>query len=102
MCGVLGNISQIKSPAILAETVKCIEEVWKKLNEVSSLGTHSVITVILKDLLVLDICCSVCQLNSLHLSGSYIHHQLIYYHNIITQLGLAPSVCVHVVSKQFV
>jgi len=36
MFGVLGNISHIKNPVILAETVKCIEEVWKKLNEVSS------------------------------------------------------------------
>jgi len=32
--GVLGNISLIKDPMILAEAVKCIEEVWKRLNEV--------------------------------------------------------------------
>ena len=36
MLGVLGNISLIKDPVILAEAVKCIEEVWKRLMEVIS------------------------------------------------------------------
>ena len=34
MLGVLGNISLIRDPLILAEAIKCIEEVWKRLVEV--------------------------------------------------------------------
>ena len=38
MLGVLGNISLIEDPGILAEAVKCIEEVWKRLVEVFPLS----------------------------------------------------------------
>ena len=44
MLGVLGNISLIRDPLILAEAVKCIEEVWKRLMEVFPLHTQLVYT----------------------------------------------------------